>query len=290
MNIVKSFCAAAACGCAVLAAAGEGLADAENGETDEESAVCIEAGLKIDSRYLTYSLIEGKDPIVTPSLCITFFDWVYVGGEAFIDVTKGNGKRGGYGNRAGKVTTYDPAVGIAHEFSLGETLGTLALDFDYIYEFIPRHKGSMNDTQYFDLRLKLKDLWLEPLLWIERDFMLDDGTYVNLELGHTFPLVGEGENATFAFRPSVAQGFGNKQRTRGYDLAQSHAGLMDGIVKGEFTWRLGDHAKIVAYAAYCDYWFDRSLRHGARARNAGWGKGCDHSWNFVGGVGVAFEF
>ena len=51
-----------------------------------------------------------------------------------------------------------------------------------------------------------------------------------------------------------------------------------------------DHVKVKAYIAYCDYWFDRKLRDGARAYNGAWGGSNDRSWNFYGGVGVALSF
>ena len=57
--------------------------------------VTAEFGLAFDSKYMTYGVIDGKDPIVTPSATVTFFDWAYFGVEAIYDVTKGNGKRGG---------------------------------------------------------------------------------------------------------------------------------------------------------------------------------------------------
>jgi len=47
---------------------------------------------------------------------------------------------------------------------------------------------------------------------------------------------------------------------------------------------------VKAYIAYCDYWFDRKLRDGARAYNGAWGGSNDRSWNFYGGVGVALSF
>ena len=122
--------------------------------------------------------------------------------------------------------------------------------------------------------------------------MADDGTYVNLEVGHTFPLIGEGEDATLTFKPSFAQGWGNTLRTRGYDLAGDHGGLMDSTIKGELVWAVCDHVKVKAYIAYADYWFDRKLRHGARDYNGAWGHGDKYanSWNIYGGVGVALSF
>ena len=39
-----------------------------------------------------------------------------------------------------------------------------------------------------------------------------------------------------------------------------------------------------------DYWFDRTLRHGARDYNGAWGSSCDHSWNFYGGIALTASF
>lgn len=290
MNMRKMICAFAACAGVALATAADEVAEAEKGESEKAPVAKAEASVGMDSMYITYGTIDGKDPIVRVNGFVTFLDWWYVGGEMLFDVTKDNGKRGGYGNRAGKYTTLDMQTGIAHEFDLGETLGRLGLDFYTTYEYIPRHKGSMDDTDYVDIELTLNDLWFEPRLWIERDLMADDGTYVLVEAGHTFALVGEGDDATLTFKPSVAQGFGDKKRTRGYDLAESHAGLMDTTIKGELEWKLSDSMKLAGYVAYSDYWFDRSLRHGAREHNGAWGGSCNRSYNFYGGVAMKFEF
>ena len=290
MNIKEIACAAAVCGCVSLATAADEVAEAEKGEVEETPIVSAEFGLQFDSKYMTYGVIDGKDPILTPSAQLTFFDWAYVGVESIFDLTKGNGKRGDYGNRAGKWTTLDAIVGLAHEFDLGETLGTLSVDVNYIYEYLRRHHSDMGDTQYVNLELSLGDLWLEPTLGIERDLMADDGTYVNLEIGHTFALVGDDEDPTLTFSPSIGQGLGDKHRTRGYELANDHGGLMDTTIKGEFEWAVCDHVALTAYIAYSDYWFDSKLRDGARAYNGAWGSSCDHSWTFYGGVGVTVSF
>ena len=290
MNIKNIACAAAVCGCVSLATAADEVAEAEKGEVEETPIVSAEFGLQLDSKYMTYGVVDGKDPILTPSAQLTFFDWAYVGVESIFDLTKGNGKRGDYGNRAGRWTTLDAIVGLAHEFDLGATLGTLSVDVNYIYEYLRRHHSDMGDTQYVNLELSLGDLWLEPTLGIERDLMADDGTYVNLELAHTFALIGDEEDPTLSFTPSVAQGFGNTQRTRGYDLAADHGGLMDTTIKGEFEWAVCDHVALTAYIAYSDYWFDSKLRDGARAYNGAWGSSCDHSWTFYGGMGVTVSF
>lgn len=67
---------------------------------------------------------------------------------------------------------------------------------------------------------------------------------------------------------------------------------MDSTIKGEFTYRLSENVCLKAYVAYADYWFDRRLRHGARAYNGQWGHGDKYanSWNFYGGVGVKVSF
>ena len=276
-------------------------------EKDDSPLVAVEAGLALDSRYMTYGVIDGKDPILTPSAQIKFFDWVYFGVESIFDMTKANGKRGGYGNRAGQWTTLDAIVGLAHDFDCGETLGALSVDFNYIYEYVRRYKyhnssgedKDMRDTQYLNLELSLSDLWFEPTLAIERDLMADDGTYVNFEIGHAFPLIdgeGEDEDPVLAFRPSVGQGFGNTLRVRHYDFYTKsgdeldHGGLMDTTIKGELTWNICDHVSLTGYVAYSDYLFDGNMRDGARAHNAMWGHRCDHSWNFYGGIALGVSF
>ena len=309
MNIKTIISAAAVCCGAVAATAAEEsakeeqatksaeVAEAEKGEVEEEAPiVSAEFGLQFDSKYMTYGVVDGKDPILTPSAQITFFDWLYFGVESIFDVTKGNGKRGGYGNRAGQWTTLDAIVGVAHEFELTEDIG-LSVDANYIYEYIRRYHSDMGDTQYLNLELTLGGHWLEPTLWIERDLMADNGTYVNLSLGHTFSLIdgeGEDEDPVLGFCPSIGQGFGNTSRTHGYfDEAAGgfdHGGLMDTTIKGELTWNICEHVSLSGYIAYSDYWLDGNMRDAARAYNSEWGKGCDHSWNFYGGIALGLSF
>ena len=54
----------------------------------ETQIVAFEAGAQLDSRYMTYGVIDGRDPILTPSVKATFFDWFYLSAEAIYDVTK----------------------------------------------------------------------------------------------------------------------------------------------------------------------------------------------------------
>lgn len=268
---------------------GQAVAEANADEEDDECPVSIELGLSFDSKYMTYGVVDGKDPIITPSASITFFDWVYLGVEAIFDVTKTNGRRGGYGNRAGKYTTLDTSIGLAHEFELDDDGHTLGVDFNYMYEYLPRYHGEVGDTQYVNLELSLGGWWLEPKLWIERDLMADEGTYVNLELAHTFPLVGEKDDPVLTFTPSIAQGFGNSLRAKGY-FDDAHSGLMDTTIKGEFKYKICENLSASFYVAYYDYWFDRQMRDNARAYNSEWGSGCHRSYNFVCGLGLNAEF
>ena len=285
---------------AAVAALASGLfadADTESEvlvEAKDEIPVSAEFGLAFDSKYMTYGVIDGKDPIVTPSAEISFFDTLYFGVESIFDVTKGNGKRGGYGNRAGQWTTLDAIVGLRHDFDLGETLGALSVDANYIYEYIRRYQDSMDDTQYVNLELSLGDLWLEPTLAIERDLMADNGTYVNFELGHTFALTDD-----FSLRPAVGQGFGNTQRVKGYfnkadGEPLDHGGLMDTSLSLTAEWALCDHLTLSGYVAYYDYLFDSNMRDGARRHNAdSSGSAADRyrdSHNFVSGLALTASF
>ena len=275
----------------------------------ETSVVSTEVGLSFDSRYMTYGVIDGKDPILTPSATMKFFDWAYFSVESIFDVTKGNGihkeHRGDYGNRAGRYTTIDAIAGLAHDFDTCDAIGALSVDFNYIYEYIHRYHDEdgvdcVDDTQYLNLELSLGDLWFEPAFAVERDLIADDGTYFNFSVGHGFALIdgeGEGDDPVLAFRPSVGQGFGNTQRVRGYlprhkddEEMLDHGGFMDTTIKGELTWNIAAGVSLSAYVAYSDYWLDSNMREGARAHNAAWGPSCDKSWNVYGGVALGLSF
>ena len=257
----------------------------------QNKIVSTEVSLSFDSRYMTYGVIDGKDPIFTPGATATFFDWAYIGVESIFDLTDGNGKRGGYGKRGFKYTTLDAFVGLAHEFDLGERLGALCVDVGYMYEYLPRYQGEVGDTQYFTAQLSLCRHWLEPTLAFERDIMADDGTYVNLEVGHTFEIC-----ECFAIRPAVGQGIGNSLRTKGYfgGLEKvegfDHGGLMDTTIKDDFEYAITDWLTLGAYVAYYDYLFDDKMREAAAAYNGEWGSNEDKTWNFVGGLSLTATF
>ena len=281
-----------------IADAGEGegfsFTPGEGISYGEQQIVSAEVGVGFDSKYMTYGVIDGKDPIAKLSGKLTFFDWLYVALDAQYDLTKTNGRRGGYGNRAGKYTLLDTSIGIAHEFDLGEKIGTLGVDASYMYEYLPRYHGEVGDTQYLNLELTLDGHWIEPTFTFERDLMADEGTYVNLNLGHTFTLVGDEEDQVLTFKPSIGQGAGNSLRTKGYfgDTSDgyNHGGLMDTTIMGEFKWAVCDWLSLGAYVAYYDYIFDSKMRDAARAYNSEWGSGCHDSYNVVWGLSLTATF
>lgn len=297
MKMTVVACSAVVCGALTAA---ERESEAEKPGFSLSDYVAVEAGVALDSRYMSYGVIDGKDPIVTPSAQVTLFDYVYFGVSAIYDVTKANGKRGGYGNRAGQWTTLDATVGVAHDFELCESLGALSVDFNYIYEYLRRYHSDMGDTQYLNLEFSLGDLWLEPTLAIERDLMADDGTYVNFSIGHEFSIIdgaNEDDLPVLAFRPSIGQGIGNSQRAAGYfvkrkgsEEALDHGGLMDTTIMGELTWNICENISLTGYVAYSDYLLDGNMRDGARAHNADWGSACDRSWNVYGGIALGVSF
>ena len=256
----------------------------------ETPALSTDVGLAFVSKFMSYGLVDNKDPVVTPSTRMTFYDILVFDVSAIFDTTT-YGREAGYSNRSGRYVEFDPSVSLAHAFA-PEDCGFLPtmveLSLGYAYEYHPRTMGGGtgepgDDTQFITFEIALPDLWTEPKFVFERDIDRDNGTYVNLELGHSFELID-----SFALRPSVAQGLGNTSRIRGYGLAEDHGGLMDACVMLELIWNLGGGTVISVYGAYYDYIFDSTLRDGARAYEA---TGRDNtSYHFVGGMSVCASF
>ena len=297
---------------AAAAVCGAGFADEEaqapEGVVEEgESVVSAEASLKFDSKYLSYGFVDNRDPILTPGAEISFFDALTVGVEAIFDTTK-YGRKAGYGNRGGKYSELHPYLEVSHSFTpedFEDLPTTIDVSLNWMYEYHPEFKARHghhdrtwdDNTHFWTLEVGLPDLWLEPVMYIERDAMRDDGTYVNLELGHTFAVVagdGEEDDPVLTLRPSVAQGFGNGQRVKAYAVKETdgegcnHAGLMDTMFKLELEWAICDCTKLSAYVGYSDFLFDRKIRHGAR--NYEWSGRWDESWNIVGGLALTIGF
>ena len=299
-------CAAALCG-SVRAEAeareteGQGLnwAMGEDVTFGETSVVSAEVGLAFDSKFMSYGLVDNNDPILTPSAALTFFNWVTLGVEAIFD-TSSYGKRAGYRDHAFRYQELDPGVAIGHAFGPDDAAWlptTVAFELGYMYEFHP--KVVDDDTQFLTFSVGLPDLWFEPTFSYERDIDRDDGTYLNLEVGHTFSVVEgkeEGDDDILAFRVSLAQGWGDKRRVVAYlpdvgnDEAEGlgRASMMDTCVKGELTWNITDGVSLGAYAAYYDYLFDSHARNSAKAYEAT-GSHTD-SFSFVMGVSLAVAF
>jgi hypothetical protein len=305
-KLMIAMAAAAVCGAAF--AEEETATNAPETTVEEnDSIVSAEASLKFDSKYLSYGFVDNRAPILTPGAEVSFFDALTVGVEAIFDTTP-YGRAAGYGNRGGKYSELHPYLEVSHSFTSEDfewLPTTVDVSLNWMYEYHPEFKARHgyhdrtwdDNTHFLTLEFGLPDLWLEPVFYIERDLMRDDGTYVNLELGHTFALVeGESEedDAVLTLRPSVAQGFGNNQRVKAYAVRETYgegynrAGFMDTMFKLAMEWKLCDAAKISGYVGYSDFLLDRRIRHGAR--NYEWSGRWDESWNFVCGLALIVGF
>jgi len=257
----------------------------------ETPIVSAEVVLAFDSKFLSYGLVDNNDPILTPCVSLTFFDWVTFGVESIFDISH-YGKDAGYGDRAWKYQELDPGVALAHAFGpddAGRLPTTIEFEFGYMYEAHPKVVGY--DTQFVSCAVDFPDLWIEPIFAYELDIERDHGTYLNLELGHTSTVIAPREedgDDVLDFRLSVAQGWGDRRRIGAYLPDVDHAGLMDTCIKGEFTWLIADGVMLGAYVAYSDFLFDSAVRDAARSYEAtgSW----DKSWNFVTGVSLAVAF
>ena len=262
---------------------------------NETAIVSAAASLAFDSKYLSYGFVDNTDPILTPSAEITFCDFLTFGVEAIFDLTK-YGRKAGYGNRAWRENEIHPYAGISAAFSpenFSWLPTTVELELQYLYEYHSRRKGKHGDpeacadTQFYTLGVAFPDLWLEPSFTFERDVIRDNGTYVAVEIGHSFNLLGE-EDDTLVLRPSIAQGFGNRQRVVAYVEDVNKNTLMDTLLKVDLTWKVGDCVEIGGYVGYSDFLFDSNVRDAARDYEAR-GK-WDESWNFVAGLSVLVGF
>jgi hypothetical protein len=242
--------------------------------------VSARAGIETRSAFVNYGLMMGKDPIAVPSGRVTFADWLYIDALSLVDFGDGNGKRSGYSHRVRKTNT---SVGICPALPLYH-FGVLTADLSYMYEYMPRSRGRVFDTQFIHAGIALEGRWLEPVLHIERDIVLDDGTYVNIELGHTFrPFDG------FTVRPSIGQGFGDGKRTAGCFGDFDSAGLMDTVVRVDVGYAVTDWLSVGAFAAYHDFLFGDGMRGAAADFNGRLGNDA-RTWNFTGGLMVKVGF
>lgn len=241
-------------------------------ETEGEvKPISVEASVQADSRYISYGFCDDKKPIYTPSGSITLYDHLTLGTEAIFD-------------HRGKYLELHPEAAFtwvfdAEEWNLPTTV-ELAVGYQYEYQ------AHDEDTQFVTAGIALPDLWLEPSFVYERDIIRDNGTYLSLELGHTFELTED-----LTLRPSIAQGFGNRARVAAYacddDGALEKAALMDTCVKLEAEYALTENLKLGGYVAYSDFLLaGSSMRDYARNYN----ESVHDSYNFFGGLSATLTF
>lgn len=273
------------------------------GAVRAEVPVSAEFSVGIHSKTFYYGCVDINEPVLMTSGCLTFFDWVCIGTEAVFDLTH-YGRRAGYSDRFFKCVELDPNASILHSFSPDDFAWlptTVEIELNYTYEYMAWTRSSgwnrkEPDTQYWSFYMSFPDLWIEPRFCYERDTIRDNGTYLNLSVGHTFSLIdGDGKDSdpVLSLRPSIAQGFGNRARVRYYlwldeETPLNHAGLMDTVVKLKLTWKVSEWLKFSAYVGYSDFLFDRRIREASRNYEAtgDW----THSWNFIGGCAFTAEF
>ena len=252
---------------------------------------------QVDSKYMSYGLVDNADPILTSEASLTAWGLLSIDLAVLTDTTA-YGREAGYGNRKDRHTEFDSGLRVEQTFTPEDHEGlptAFRCALGCLYEHHPHVMGKGagepgEDTQFVTVELALPDLWLEPTLIYERDIRRDNGTYVNLELGHSFTLIdgadAEGDPA-LTLRLSVSQGLGDTRRTHAYGLAEDHAGLMDLCLKSAMTWNLG-FVSLIGYLANCDYVFDSALRKSSRRYEASGQE--DTSCHVVIGFALAVSF
>jgi hypothetical protein len=266
----------------------------QNEPTDGESNISAKFSVDFCSKFLSYGLVDNPDPIMTPSASISFFDTISFDIAWIFDTTHW-GRKGGYRDRRWQYQELDIGAGISHGFTPEEVSllpTTVKLGAGYMYEYHPRFSkaksGGVNgnpDTQFVTLDVALPDLWIEPALNLEWDIDRDHGFYANLNIGHTFELVGEGEDAMLTMRMQLAQGLGSADRNQAY-LDEDKWGLMDTSLSLSFDYKPVSWLSVSPYVAYYDYLFDSTLRDASRGYCENW----DKSWNFIGGITLTASF
>ena len=246
---------------------------------EEAQEVSARAELATRSAFVDYGLVVGRDPVFIPSGRVAWGGW-FIDAFSVVDYTDGNGKRAEYKSRHRKTNT---SLGFHYDLPL-YLFGVLSAEVAYMYEYAPRVGGRVCDTSYITARLALEGRWLEPAISFERDLVADDGTYVCVELGHTFePFDG------FTVRPSVGQGFGDGKRTAGCFGDFDSAGLMDAVVRVDFGYAVTDWLSVGAFIAYHDFWFGDGMRGAVADFNGRLGHDA-RTWNFSAGIGFSATF
>lgn len=224
------------------------------------------ASLDFASKVLSYGLPDADRPNLLPSGELTFFDSLSVGGKFYIDLTD-IGMRMGRGDRTWDFWEIDFPVDLRHTFTPDEISGlptSVEVGVGYRYEYHPP-RTHIADTQFWLADVALPDLWLVPRFAYERDTVRDNGTYLNFSLSKEIPL-----GAGVSLVPSVAQGWGDRKRVKGYlpspDLVGrlDRAGLMDTVFGISLVWRVTERLTLAGFVAYSDFLFDRHVREASR--------------------------
>ena len=255
----------------------------------------VRGSLTIDyeTKVLSYGLPDSDDPNFLPYGELTFFDHLSFGSRFYIDTSR-IGERMGRGDRSWDFWEIDFPADLRHTFTPDELawLPTrVEIGAGYRYEYHPP-RTHIRDTQFWLADIVLPDLWLVPRLSYERDVIRDNGTYLNLCVYREFEVF-----ETVFLIPSVAQGWGDSKRVRGYlsnpDLTGplDRAGLMDTQLRLSLVWRPLDCLEVAGFVAYSDFLFDRHIRDASRnyirqidggARNT--------SWCFPVGISITCRF
>jgi len=293
-------CAAAFCG-SVLAETNETM-NAESsigwhwamgqGITYEKMpVVSAEVALGFDSKFLSYGLVDNNEPVLVPAATLTFADALTVGVDAVYDVTR-YGERAGYGRRAWRHQEINSFLALERAFGPNDAAWLpTKVEFSVLYRYESHPEAVSKDSQFVLCEMGLPDIWFEPYFLYEQDLARDYGSYLNLNLGHTFALIGPrpGESEdVLDFRFSIAQGWGDARRISAYLWRLDQSGLMDTTVMGTFNWVITEGLTLGAYVAYTDYLFNPPAREAAEHYEVtrSWTK----SWNFVAGVSIAVVF
>lgn len=221
----------------------------------------VETG--VDSKYLSYGLVDNPEPIMRTSASLLLEEWVSFGYSLLNDLTD-YGRRATYTSRCGRWTELDPGVSLVH--SIGMIDWTLGWSGEYHPAAMGHKAGDWGEsTQFVNASIGATELFLEPTLTFERDVQRDQGSYLNLEIGHDFPCGLEG----VMLRPSVSQGWGDCRRVGAYLMdGTAHplrrCGLMDLAGKLALTWQITETLAFSGYIGISDYAFDPVLRSAAR--------------------------
>lgn len=252
-----------------------------------------QASVALESKVLSYGLPDSDDPNLLPQGVLTLFDLLSVGSKFYVDLTN-IGTHMGRGDRRWDFWEIDFPTDVSYVFSADDVTWlptSVGVGAGYRYEYHPV-RTDIDDTQFAVADVSLPDLWLVPRLFYERDFVRDDGTYLNLCLGHEFSVL-----ANVDFTVSVAQGLGDEKRVKAYlpasDLKHrlEKAGLMDTMFRLGIVWRITEGLVLSGFVAYSDFLFDRKIRDAARdyIRQSD-GETRTSSWTFPCGIAVAWNF